>query len=64
MCLDIDSQRRSQNLLENTSVYQGNQEILEVNMEPENAVNSNLNLKSLCGGSLIEHKPVFDTNGE
>lgn len=64
MCLDVDSKRRSQNLLENTGVYQDNQEFLDVNMEPENSIQPNLNLKSLCGGNLINHKPVFDPNGE
>lgn len=64
MCLEIDKIHKNQKLLENTIAFEENQEIFDVNMEEENSYISGLNLKTLCGGSLINHKPVFDLNGE
>lgn len=64
MCLDIEHSRKNKNNLKNSVVCQENQEILEVNMEHAIEPSANLRMRSLCGGSLVDHKPIFDLNQE
>ncbi len=63
MCLDVEKTSENIEFMEHTSNYQENQEIMteEANLSYSP---TNLNIKSLCGGSLINHKPIFDPNGE
>ena len=64
MCLDIEHSRKNKNNLKNSLVSEENREISEVNMEHAIETSTNLGMKSLCGGSLVEHKPIFDSNQE
>jgi len=58
MCLDIDYHYNNQKILVNQT------ENLTM-METDSPVSElKLNIKSLCGGSLIDEKPIFDANGE
>lgn len=67
MCLDIEHSRKNKNKLKNSIVYEENRENLEINMEHATTANessTNLGMRSLCGGSIVEHKPIFDFNQE
>jgi hypothetical protein len=60
MCLDIDYHYNNQKIL----VNQNFTENLAM-METDSPVSElKLSIKSLCGGSLIDEKPIFDANGE
>jgi len=60
MCLDLDSYYNNQNLLVNQNISEN---IVEMNSQ-EITTEHKLNIKTLCGGSLIEHKPIFDPKGQ
>jgi hypothetical protein len=62
MCLDVEQSQKSDSKLEDTSVFDVNNQKSENKME--HALQKQNGLKTLCGGSLIEHKPIFDDKGE
>jgi hypothetical protein len=62
MCLDVEQSQKSGSKLENSSVEDINRQKSENKME--HAKKERNGLKTLCGGSLIEHKPIFDDKGE
>lgn len=60
MCLDIDYHYNNQNLFVNSN-NTGN--LVEMETETQ-TLEYKLNVRSLCGGSLIDHKPIFDPKGQ
>lgn len=56
MCLDVSHTSNNPNNMKNSN------ESAEMSGKDENS--SDLPIKCVCGGSLIEHKPVFDPKGE
>lgn len=56
MCLDVNYKNTNQNNMKKSK------ESLENSEKTENSYD--FPIKCLCGGSLIEHQPVFDPKGE
>lgn len=59
MCLDVDYAKKKKSIVKDSSVYEIIDESFDSNMEHAD-FKEMMELKSLCGGSLIEHKPIFD----
>lgn len=60
MCIDIDYHYNNQKILENRYISEN-----LITMETDSPVTElKLDIKNLCGGSLIDHKPIFDPKGE
>lgn len=57
MCLDVNYIHNNQNNMKESSGSRRNS-------DEKNVSKYDLPVKCLCGGSLIEHQPVFDPNGE
>lgn len=66
MCLDIENSRKNKNHMKDSIGNAENRDIIEINMEHATSIEpgNNFGIKSLCGGSLVEHKPIFDFNQE
>ncbi|KAG5675282.1 hypothetical protein PVAND_005196 [Polypedilum vanderplanki] len=65
MCLDIDYHYNNQNSIINTnSLENHNQNIDNNSITMESTTDLKYKVKSMCGGSVIEHKPLFDSSGE
>ena len=56
MCLDVNYMFKNQNNMDKSSESRGNSEKIDSSYD--------FPIKRLCGGSLIEHRPVFDPKGE
>ena len=62
MCLDVDHHYKNKNShLQSDINYSEN---INQNFVMEQPIETKLNLKSLCGGSLINIPPVFSPEGE
>jgi predicted ATPase len=66
MCLDVDYHFNNQNCIIGADFLENHNQNTINNLATMESTSTatEYRIKNLCGGSLIEHKPLFDPKGE